>query len=59
MDAVGAHHHHQSGSAGAQCVNCHMPTKAYMVVDIRRDHSLSTDRIRRRGSRRRPGDQQS
>jgi Tfp pilus assembly protein PilF len=38
------HHHHQSGSAGAQCVNCHMPTKTYMVVDRRRDHSLRVPR---------------
>ncbi len=39
-----AHHHHEPGSAGAQCVNCHMPTKTYMVVDPRRDHSLRIPR---------------
>jgi predicted CXXCH cytochrome family protein len=38
------HHHHQPGTAGAQCVNCHMPTKTYMVVDIRRDHSFRVPR---------------
>ncbi|HEX3403605.1 MAG TPA: tetratricopeptide repeat protein [Acetobacteraceae bacterium] len=38
------HHHHQAGSAGAQCVNCHMPTKTYMVVDRRRDHSFRIPR---------------
>jgi len=38
------HHHHEAGSAGAQCVNCHMPSKTYMVVDIRRDHSLRIPR---------------
>ena len=38
------HHHHEPGSAGAQCVNCHMPTKNYMVVDARRDHSLRVPR---------------
>ncbi|WP_433887378.1 tetratricopeptide repeat protein [Pseudomonas vranovensis] len=38
------HHHHQSGSAGAQCVNCHMPQQTYMVVDPRRDHSLRMPR---------------
>jgi hypothetical protein len=27
------HYHHEPGSAGAQCINCHMPTKTYMVVD--------------------------
>jgi tetratricopeptide (TPR) repeat protein len=41
---VAAHHHHQPGNAGAQCVNCHMPTKNYMVVDARRDHSLRVPR---------------
>ncbi|MBO9549257.1 HEAT repeat domain-containing protein [Pseudomonas sp.] len=39
-----AHHHHAAGSPGAQCVNCHMPTKTYMVVDPRRDHSLRIPR---------------
>lgn len=37
------HHHHPAGS-GAQCVNCHMPEKTYMVVDPRRDHSLRIPR---------------
>jgi hypothetical protein len=41
---VTEHYHHQPGSAGAQCVNCHMPTKTYMVVDARRDHSLRVPR---------------
>ena len=39
-----AHHHHLPGSAGAQCVNCHMPMKNYMVVDARRDHSIRVPR---------------
>ncbi|WP_194791534.1 tetratricopeptide repeat protein [Pseudomonas sp. UFMG81] len=39
-----AHHHHTAGSPGAQCVNCHMPSKTYMVVDPRRDHSLRIPR---------------
>jgi len=38
------HHHHQPGSAGVQCINCHMPTKTYMVVDRRRDHSFRVPR---------------
>ena len=38
------HHHHEPGSAGAQCVSCHMPTKIYMVVDARRDHSIRVPR---------------
>lgn len=39
-----AHHKHKPGGAGAQCVDCHMPTKTYMEVDIRRDHSLRVPR---------------
>ena len=38
------HHHHKLGSAGAQCVDCHMPSKTYMVVDARRDHSIRVPR---------------
>ena len=34
------HHHHETGSDGAACVNCHMPSRTYMVVDDRRDHSF-------------------
>ncbi|NQD74995.1 tetratricopeptide repeat protein [Pseudomonas sp. CrR7] len=39
-----AHHHHPVGSPGAQCVNCHMPSKTYMVLDPRRDHSIRIPR---------------
>jgi tetratricopeptide (TPR) repeat protein/Zn finger protein HypA/HybF involved in hydrogenase expression len=39
-----SHHHHQAGSAGAQCVACHMPQTTYMVVDPRRDHSMRVPR---------------
>lgn len=35
-----AHTRHAAGSAGAQCVNCHMPQRTYMKVDPRRDHSF-------------------
>jgi len=38
------HHFHKIGSAGAQCVECHMPTRTYMVVDPRRDHSIRIPR---------------
>src|ERR1022692_2884158 len=38
------HHHHKADSAGALCVNCHMPTKTYMVIDARRDHSFRVPR---------------
>jgi predicted CXXCH cytochrome family protein len=39
-----AHTHHEGGSAGAQCANCHMPTRTYMVVDVRRDHAIRIPR---------------
>jgi len=38
------HHHEQASSAGAQCVNCHMPATVYMGVDARRDHSMRVPR---------------
>jgi predicted CXXCH cytochrome family protein len=38
-----AHHRHPDG-AGAQCVNCHMPSTLYMGVDPRSDHSLRVPR---------------
>ena len=38
------HHQHQSGSKGAQCVACHMPTQNYMVIHAREDHSLRIPR---------------
>jgi predicted CXXCH cytochrome family protein len=41
---VREHHHHEPSSTGAQCVNCHMPVKTYMVVDARRDHSMRVAR---------------
>jgi Tfp pilus assembly protein PilF len=39
-----SHHHHADGSTGARCVECHMPSRTYMVVDPRRDHSLRVPR---------------
>jgi tetratricopeptide (TPR) repeat protein len=39
-----SHHHHQAGSKGALCVECHMPATTYMDVDPRRDHSLRISR---------------
>jgi predicted CXXCH cytochrome family protein len=38
------HHFHKVGTAGARCVECHMPTRTYMVVDARRDHSIRIPR---------------
>lgn len=39
-----AHHFHADASAGASCIACHMPSKNYMVVDGRRDHSFRVPR---------------
>jgi len=39
-----AHHFHPVGSEGAACVNCHMPARTYMGVDVRRDHSFRIPR---------------
>ena len=40
-----SHHFHKGdNSAGAQCVNCHMPATVYMGVDSRRDHSMRIPR---------------
>jgi tetratricopeptide (TPR) repeat protein len=39
-----AHHHHAVDSTGAQCVECHMPSRTYMVIDERRDHSFRVPR---------------
>ena len=41
---VAAHHRHAPDTAGAKCVSCHMPTRTYMVVDPRRDHSIRIPR---------------
>jgi predicted CXXCH cytochrome family protein len=38
------HHFHKQDSAGAKCVSCHMPTRTYMVIDQRRDHSIRIPR---------------
>jgi predicted CXXCH cytochrome family protein len=39
-----SHHFHDEGSVGSQCVSCHMPTRNYMIVDARRDHSIRIPR---------------
>jgi len=38
------HHHHEPGTPGSACVDCHMPATTYMMVDSRRDHSLRVPR---------------
>ena len=39
-----SHHFHASGSPGAQCVSCHMPSGIYMRIQSRPDHSLRVPR---------------
>jgi tetratricopeptide (TPR) repeat protein len=38
------HSHHKQAEAQPNCVSCHMPTRAYMVVDPRHDHSMRVPR---------------
>jgi Flp pilus assembly protein TadD len=42
--AARSHHFHAPGSKGASCVECHMASRRYMVVDPRRDHSFRVPR---------------
>jgi predicted CXXCH cytochrome family protein len=42
---VASHTHHATASSGSQCANCHMPTRTYMGVDRRRDHSIRIPRL--------------
>ena len=44
FDAAGASSPSGRAATGAQCVNCHMATKTYMIVDERRDHSFRVPR---------------
>ena len=39
-----AHHFHQAGGEGSQCVDCHMIQRNFMGVDPRRDHSFRIPR---------------
>src|SRR5690606_14920877 len=39
-----SHHFHTAGQAGSQCVDCHMPSRNYMVVHGRRDHAIRIPR---------------
>jgi tetratricopeptide (TPR) repeat protein len=38
------HHHHEVGTEGSGCVDCHMRFEYYMVVDPRHDHSMRVPR---------------
>ncbi|QKP78767.1 tetratricopeptide repeat protein [Methyloligella sp. GL2] len=43
--AEDSHTHHPAGAAdGPDCVSCHMPTRTFMVIDDRHDHSFRVPR---------------
>jgi predicted CXXCH cytochrome family protein len=42
--ATAAHNRHDAVKAPVACASCHMPTRTYMVVDRRHDHSLRIPR---------------
>lgn len=39
-----SHTHHEPGPGAPGCIDCHMPARTYMVVDVRRDHSFRVPR---------------
>lgn len=41
---LAAHHHHADGGEGSACIDCHMSSRTYMEVDLRRDHSFRIPR---------------
>jgi Flp pilus assembly protein TadD len=38
------HHRHETLASPLPCASCHMPTRNYMVVDVRHDHSFRVPR---------------
>jgi len=42
--AVAEHHRHGEAESPPACVDCHMPSRDYMVIDGRRDHSFRVPR---------------
>jgi predicted CXXCH cytochrome family protein len=42
--ASAAHRHHDNANPALACASCHMPTRTYMVVDPRHDHSFRIPR---------------
>jgi tetratricopeptide (TPR) repeat protein len=38
------HHMHEDGAAGSRCVDCHMPARTYMGIDVRHDHTFRVPR---------------
>jgi Flp pilus assembly protein TadD len=42
--AAATHHHHETVDPPLGCASCHMPSRGYMVVDVRHDHSFRIPR---------------
>ena len=42
--AVASHHRHERADPKLTCASCHMPTRTYMVIDQRHDHSFRVPR---------------
>jgi tetratricopeptide (TPR) repeat protein len=42
--ATPKHHFHEQGGKGSSCITCHMPSRTYMGVDERNDHSFRIPR---------------
>lgn len=42
--AAASHHHHDGVAPPLACSSCHMPARAYMVIDRRHDHSFRVPR---------------
>ena len=38
------HYFHETNTAAAECISCHMPSRIYMGADTRRDHSMRIPR---------------
>jgi predicted CXXCH cytochrome family protein len=41
---AGAKHSHHAAAGQPDCISCHMPTRTYMVIDARHDHSMRIPR---------------
>jgi tetratricopeptide (TPR) repeat protein len=42
--AAATHHHHEAANPAVSCASCHMPSRTYMIVDPRHDHSFRIPR---------------
>jgi tetratricopeptide (TPR) repeat protein len=42
--ATANHSHHEQTDKAPDCISCHMPTRTYMIVDPRHDHSMRVPR---------------